>query len=910
MTCIDELFELQAERTPDAIAVVFKETSLTYGELNQRANDLAYHLRALGVGPDVLVALYLERSLEMVVGMLGVLKAKGAYVPLDLIHPPQRLAYMVADAQPLVLLTHERLRLKLPPHSAQVVAIDNVRPAPRALRPALRYAPRNPRDLAYVIYTSGSTGNPKGVEIEHRSVVNMLGSMQKTPGLSPGDTMLAVTTLVFDIAVLEILLPLTIGARIVMVPSEITRDGVALSDLIECSSVTVIQATPSTFQMLLDVGWTGSAQLKILCGGEAWTEELASQLLPCCGSLWNMYGPTETTVWSAVSKVEPGRAVVVGAPIDRTNLYVLDNDLQPVPIGAPGELYIAGEGLARGYFHRPELTQERFVPDPFSQVPGARMYRTGDQMLRGACGTLKFLGRLDHQVNIRGFRIELGEIESKLRSYPGVARAVVVVREDPHREKRLVAYFVGEADFSPTALRAHLAAALPDYMVPAAYMRLEALPLTPNGKLDRAALPPPVEPENESERAVAEPRTPTEQIMARVWCEILNLKKVGVRDNFFDLGGHSLLAVRVIGTINKTLQGVLTIPVFYQEPTIERLAQAFEKNRGAERGAQLLPLQTGDIGLPLYFIGAGPHEVRLAQHIGEDRPIFAIESPIPTQWHSKSAAADRPAVPKIEELGALYGDGLYAHAGASPCVIAGYSFAGKMAFEAARVLQRAGGNVAFVLLIDTPVYGGEGHTGVILQRSIRWISQTALIRRKRGVHYLRMIGSALRDCVRLMIWLSGRLPRVVKNHMEKLRNGFSTAAVPSGYFDKNGIPIDETVMSELNYRSTIAWKPRQLDTAGILFRVKFPGETMLPGYDRAKGWGELFTRGLRVVHAAGDHMTMVRDENILALTRQIRDALDQNEIVQNQPVKRHDDEADIGFSPSRRKDAYQLQGLS
>lgn len=906
MKCIDELFEAQVDKTPDATAISFDGSSLTYRELNQRADDLAGYLRTLGVAPDVLVALFLERSFDMIIGMLAVLKAGGAYIPLDPIHPPQRLAYMLADAQPLVLLTQERLHPDLPPHSSHIVVIDATLPPAGALQPALQSArPRSPRDLAYVIYTSGSTGNPKGVEIEHHSVANMLASMQKRPGLSASDTVLAITTLVFDIAVLEIFLPLIFGARIVVAPSETARDGMALIDLIEGSGVTVIQATPSTLRMLLDAGWTGAPHMKILCGGEAWPEELASQLLPCCGSLWNMYGPTETTVWSAVSKVESGQPVVVGRPIARTRLYVLDSTLQLVPIGVPGELYIGGDGLARGYFHRPELTQERFVTDPFSTEPSARMYRTGDQVMRLADGTLKFFGRLDHQVKIRGFRIELGEIESKMRSYPGIAKPVVIVREDQPGEKRLVAYFLGEMDISTAALRAHLAETLPEYMVPTVYMRLEALPLTPNGKLDRKALPAPQVSGGEAD-SLLEPRNSNERALVRIWCEMLNLKQVGMRDNFFDLGGHSLLAVRVIGIVNKTLNGFLTIPVFYRDPTIEGMANALEQDRGTERGAQLLSLQTGQSGLPIYFIGAGPHEIRLAQHIGEDRAIYAIESPIPMDWRHTTAAADRVPVPTIEELGALYGDVLSAHAGSSPCVVAGYSFAGKIAFEAAHSLLNAGGKVAFVLLIDAQAHVGDGHTGTVVKRSLRWIWRSAEMGIANDGHSLDTIGAMLRNYGRLFRWTCGRIPSVVKNHIDKVRSLFSPEALPSGYFDKDWAPIDNAVMSELHYRAGGGWKPRELDAAGILFRVRFPGEDILPGYDCAKGWGNLFSHGLRIVQSAGDHMTMVRDGNIEALTRKINAVLDQNEVVQKLSVVRYIEESDVGVSAARPREAYQL----
>jgi amino acid adenylation domain-containing protein len=568
--CVHELFEAQAARTPDAIAASFGPTSLTYRELDQRADELAGHLRALGVGPDVLVALFLERSLDMVVGMLAVLKAGGAYVPLDPVHPRNRLAYMLEDAQPLILLTHTRLQSELPPHHAQIVLVDGetpFAPAPAAGRIA------DPGHLAYVIYTSGSTGQPKGVEIEHGAVVNMLASMRKRPGLDEADRMLAITTLTFDIAALEIFLPLVCGARVVIAPSETALDGMALADLIAQSGVSVMQATPATLRMLLDAGWTGTPGLKILCGGEAYTAELAGQILARCGTLWNMYGPTETTVWSAVSQVEAGRPVVIGPPIANTRLYVLDRALQLVPVGVPGELCIGGAGLARGYRGRPYLSSARFVTDPFAAEPGMRIYRTGDLVKRLSDGTIEFLGRLDHQVKIRGFRIEPAEIEGRLREHDAIRDAVVVAHEDASGDKRLVAYVVADQDeFLAGALRAHLATRLPKYMMPSAYVRLDAFPLTPNGKLDRRALPPPDEAPDTRETYEA-PQGEAETTLAAIWGELLGVTRIGRTDDFFELGGHSLMAIQVLSRLRQIMDVSLKVQDIFENSTLERLAE-------------------------------------------------------------------------------------------------------------------------------------------------------------------------------------------------------------------------------------------------------------------------------------------------------------------------------------------------
>ena len=878
MTCIPELFEKQATRTPDAIAAVCEADSLSYRDLNQRANRLARHLRGLGVGPDVLVALFVERSLDMVVAMLGVLKAGGAYVPLDTGHPRARLAARLADAQPLVLLTQARLQSDLPAHSALVVTIDD--DAPETERAAAAERMAGPHDLAYVIYTSGSTGEPKGVAVEHGAVVNMLASMQRRPGLAARDTMLAITTLSFDIAVLEIFLPLVCGARLVVAGPGIAGDGAALASLIAQPGVSAIQATPATLRMLLDVGWRGDPRLKILCGGEAWTADLAGELLPRCGSLWNMYGPTETTVWSAVSRVKAGRPVTIGPPIDNTGFYVLDGARQPVPVGGAGELFIGGEGVARGYWRRPELTQERFMPDPYAQRPGARMYRTGDQVRRLADGSLAFLGRLDDQVKIRGHRIEPGEIEAALAARPGIGRCVVVAREHAPGEKQLVAYIILSAGavLDVALLRRALGETLPGYMIPAAFVPLAAFPLTLNGKVDRKALPLPDADTQQAGAGAPEPRTPTEQVLWRIWCDMLGRRHVGVHDNFFDLGGHSLLAVRVIGEINKALKARLHVPAFFQNPTIAQLACVLERGDTLGPEAQVVALQAGRDNLPVYFMGARPQEYRLGRLIGGNRAVFAIDVPIPEEWHHAVVARDSAVVPTIEELGALYGDVLWAHAGSTPCIVAGYSLGGNIAFEAAGALQRAGGKAALVLLVDAWAFSYSGATRGPGWQSLRWIWQSLTAGPSgRGAD---IDGHSAADRLRtglgsfrhLLRWLLGRVPQVVRNRLRP-----APVAHPSAFLDRQGLPIDQRLIDRLIRVMGKTWRPNPLDAAGVLFRANAPGMETLPGYDFANGWGDCFTQGLEIAQSAGDHVSMVDEENIAILASQITAVLDRHE---------------------------------
>jgi amino acid adenylation domain-containing protein len=581
--CFHQLFEDQAARTPDKIAVSFEDQQLTYSQLNARANQLAHYLRQRGVGPEVLVGICVERSLEMMIGLLGILKAGGAYVPLDPAYPKERVALMIEDARVPVLLTQQKLVAGLPEQEAAVVRLDadmNVIARENEANPDSGVTPEN---LAYVIYTSGSTGRPKGVQIGHRSLVNFLSSMRRSPGLTGEDSLLAVTTISFDIAALELYLPLLTGGQVILASREVAGDGVRLLSLLERCEATVMQATPATWRMLLAQGWPGDRQLKILCGGEALPGELAGQLFERSASLWNLYGPTETTIWSSVYQIEADRseahakqaAELIGRPLANTQTFILDRHLKPVPVGVSGELYIGGDGLARGYLNHPELTAERFIRSPFSDTSGTRLYKTGDLARYRPDGNIEFLGRIDHQVKVRGFRIELGKIEVILGRHRSVREAVVVVREGVGGDRRLAAYLIpNEESTVPnvTELRGFLKEKLPEYMIPAAFVILTALPLTPNGKVDRRALPEPDLTRPELESTFVAPRTEDEKIIAEIWVEVLGLEQVGIYDNFFELGGHSLLATQVVARIRETFQVELPLRTIFEALTVADLA--------------------------------------------------------------------------------------------------------------------------------------------------------------------------------------------------------------------------------------------------------------------------------------------------------------------------------------------------
>jgi amino acid adenylation domain-containing protein len=578
--CLHQLFEEQVAKTPDAVAVVFEDQQLTYRELNAKANQLAHYLKSLGVKPEVLVGICVERSVEMVIGLLSILKAGGAYVPLDPHYPQERLRYMLADSGVEMLLTQSLLLPSLPEHQAKVVCLDtNWSAIARHSRNNLKVEV-DQENLAYVIYTSGSTGQPKGVEIPKRALINFLNSMHLTLGMKEQDILLSVTTLSFDIAALEVFLPLIVGSRLVLISRDVAMDGSQLLERLGTSHATFMQATPATWRLLLAAGWQGDRPLKVLCGGEALDNSLAADLVERGTQVWNLYGPTESTIWSAVYQLESQLktsttqgTIPIGRPIANTQIYLLDQNLQPVPIGVAGELHIGGDGLARGYLNRPELTKKKFIPNPIAPSLSEKLYKTGDLACYLPDGNIEYLGRIDHQVKIRGFRIELGEIEAVLSSYPQIQQGVVTVREDIPGNQCLVAYIVtSEESIATNQVREFLSLKLPEYMIPNIFVPLDALPLTPNGKVDRKALPAP-EGKIALEQEYVAPRTPNEEMLAKIFASVLDVSEVGIYDNFFELGGHSLLATQVISRLREAFQIDLPLRSLFERANVAQLAE-------------------------------------------------------------------------------------------------------------------------------------------------------------------------------------------------------------------------------------------------------------------------------------------------------------------------------------------------
>jgi amino acid adenylation domain-containing protein len=704
------MFEAQVARRPDAVAVACKGRSLSFAELNGRSNRLAHYLRSLGVGPGALVAVCMDRSEAMVAAILAVLKAGGAYVPLDPDYPRDRLSMMLDDAGRPILLTQRGVGDTLHAGASRVVVLDDPATADAvSTMPADNPTPRSgPTDLAYVIYTSGSTGKPKGVQIVHRNVVNMVLAMRRTPGITDDDAVLALATVCFDMSVLELFLPLTSGAKMVVAPRAVQKEGVGLRRYVEESGVTLIQATPATYRMLIAVGWQGGPHVKVLCGGELVSRGLVEQLLARAGEVWHMYGPTETCVWSTAHRVSPDETgpLSVGRPIDNTQVYILDRQRQPVPPGTVGELYIGGAGVARGYLNRPGLTAERFVPSPFGGGADATLYKTGDLARYRADGSIDFLGRNDDQVKIRGFRIELGEIEEVLARQPGVRQAAVVAVARDGGDARLVAYVVpGDPVVAadPSPLRDRLKAILPDYMIPAAIVPLEAMPLGQTGKVDRGALAA-MAPGAFATAAAAVPREfqpPADDVevkLAAIWRDLLKVERVGVTDDFFEIGGDSLMAVDLAVRVEQEFGRFVPLTAMQPAPTIRRLADVLRGAGPAAAGPEaiLAPLRGTGTRPPLFCIpGSGGHVFmyrELTDRLGPEQPVYGLNLPGTDGREAVECRVERIAARFIDEVRKVQPVGPYR--------LAGYSFGGLVAYEMARQLKEAGRETAIVILFD------------------------------------------------------------------------------------------------------------------------------------------------------------------------------------------------------------------
>ena len=846
---LHQLFEAQALRTPETPALAFGERVLSYAELNVRANRLAHHLQAIGVALEVRVGVMLPRTIDMVVAVLAVLKAGGAYVPLDPAYPRERLATILADGGTDLLVSEEGLAA--PFDGLRSICLERDAEA-IAGRPAdAPEASGTPRNLAYVIYTSGSTGRPKGVAITHASAVALIGWAQRTFDAEELSGMLASTSLSFDLSVFELFVPLASGGTVIL-----AENVLELPSLPWVDRVRLVNTVPSAMAELVRGGGLPAGVRTVNLAGEALPRWLADRLgsTGTVERLWNLYGPTEDTTYSTAGLAVFGSeaAPPIGRPLPGSRAYVLEPSFAPAPVGVAGELFLGGAGLARGYLGRPDLTSERFVPDPFGG-PGGRLYRTGDLARWRPAGELEYLGRLDHQVKVRGFRIELGEIEAALARRSEVRDAVVLARQDPSGDRRLVAYVVPETGrgMDAVVLRAALKESLPEYMVPGVFLALDALPLTPNGKVDRRALPAP-ERADLSSRYVA-PRDLVERELVRIWEDLLGFEPVGVLDDFFALGGHSLLAVRLMARIRARWGRSLPVVALFSAPTIEGLAAMLRRQGGSDEPSDrqaLVEIQRGEGGRALFCVHpAGGNVlcyVDLARSLGAGQPFFAFQRPHREESDPPLESLETIAMHYLEELRNVQPQG--------PYLLAGWSMGGVLAFEMAQQLDRAGQKVATLVLIDSvaPISPTEEPPSPLailadLAREHIW----GLAGRTLPFSFEDL--SALDEGVEPLRWVYERAieDRVLPPDLDfgEVRRLFDTYA--------------------LHVRAMHRYSGEAYDGRVLLVRAAGEERSEI-GQDETLGWSQLLSAAPVLGQSPGDHSSMVLRPHAAALAELIR----------------------------------------
>jgi amino acid adenylation domain-containing protein len=700
--CVHHLFEEQAARTPDAIAVEDDQSRFTYAELNEKANRLAHLLIRKGVKEGSVVTLFLERSVNILVGLLAISKSGGTYLPLDPIYPKARLELILDDAKPVLYLTQSSLLDKLPATVENSVFMDDERSF--GDEPAVNTGLGNPLTPAYILYTSGSTGKPKGVQIKQHSLVNLVNSFSNMMKITPEDVYLSVATIAFDIAELDMYLPLFNGARVVIASQETAMDMDLLMTRFESCRATLFQATPVTYKMLLLNNWKGKNDLRVITGGDALTKDQGRALLGICKEVWNCYGPTETTIYSTGGRINTedvvGEGIVnIGRALDNNYMYVLNPSRVPVPVGVPGELYIGGDSVSPGYLNLPGMTAEKFLKDPFSGDPDGTMYRSGDLVKYLPDGRLVFLNRIDSQVKIRGFRIELGEIETVLSRYKGMRENVVLVRKDAAGENMLAAYFTSEGNVAVSLqdLRIFLEERLPDYMVPAAFVQMERFPLTANNKIDKKALPDPESRHAAVSAAGSEPVSDTEKRMAGIWKSLLKLDGVGIHDDFFRIGGHSLVAVNLIIKIEKEFGIRLPLATLFDHSTIHKLSAKIDRGAGPLQWRSLVPIRPEGNKKPLFLIhGLGLNVLlytTIVNHLDSDQPVYGLQA--------KGLNGTDEPLTTIEEIASYYIREIRTVDEEGPFAMAGFSLGGKIAFEMARQLSAMGKSISFLGLFDS-----------------------------------------------------------------------------------------------------------------------------------------------------------------------------------------------------------------
>jgi amino acid adenylation domain-containing protein len=870
--CFHQLVEERVRKTPDAIALIFNEQQLTYNELNIRSNQLAHHLQKLGIVPDRLVGICIDRSLETIVAILGILKAGGAYLPLDPSLPQERLNFMLTDAQVSVIITRSIEFDRFKNFSQQIIDID------RDSTTIRQYSSKNITNcvtldnLAYVIYTSGSTGQPKGVAIEHRGLSNLAQAQIEVFNVQPSHRILQFASLSFDASIFEIVMALRSGATLYLADKESLLPGKPLLELLLCDRAITHVTLPPAVLAVLPLASLPALQT-IICAGESCSVDIINKWRQPQRRLFNAYGLTEATVWSTIAEIKStNEQISIGRPILNTQIYILDKYLQPVPIGIEGELYIGGDGLGRGYINLPESTAEHFIANPFDDRQGARLYKTGDLARYRSNGEIEFLGRSDERVKVRGFRIELSEIETAIGRYPNVQAAIVIDRENSYGDKYLIAYIISLADTPnfTASLRKFLTAKLPEYMMPKAFFILDSLPLTASGKVDRDALMKLAPSHNSIDKEFIAPRTATESTLAQIWAEVLNIDRVGIYDNFFDLGGDSLLTVRLLQQISDRLNYELPLASLFLNPTIERLATCLSSPPDNLPRSPLVAIQP-DGSNPVFFcihpiFGVVFPYYELAAQLGKNQPFYGLQ---PIGLDGKT-----PPLTRIEDMAAHYIEALRSVQPHGPYYLGGWSFGGWVAFEMAQQLQQAGEEVALLAVLDTlapiPGHVSLGHgLKFMLTTASRYIWPFFL-------DYAYLIIAIVKQQINSLLDRFPNFNKIVRDSgWESLRrsNSKQNATVNPSKESQLRILSELAIVPMLrvfyaNSQAVLDYVPQAYSSRINLFRTK--AHLSIGKEDPSLSWDRLAEGGTEIHHLPGNHLTMLRKPHIQVLAAQLK----------------------------------------
>jgi amino acid adenylation domain-containing protein len=842
---------------PGKVALTFHGQSVTYKRLYEESNKLAKLLIKNNITTGDVIGLALDRSPEMIISLLAILKAGAAYVPLDPEYPKDRIEFMLEDSAAKILITQKKYHNHYQTNATELL-IEDAWSKFADFNPAEPEVMASGSDLAYVLYTSGSTGKPKGVQIRHFNLVNFLLSMQKEPGISTDDKFLSVTTISFDIFGLELYLPLVSGAQMVLTDSATAKDGRMLLDIVTNEKISIMQATPYTWRMMLEAGWDSFLPLTVYCGGEALPKDLVTKLTGKIAALWNLYGPTETTIYSTIKHVKNADDITIGKPVANTQVYILDEAMNILPDGETGEIYIGGDGVAKGYLNREELTAERFVDDLFSDIPGSKIYRTGDLGKILENGEIACLGRIDHQVKIRGYRIELEEIENALLKQPNVKQAVVVAREDMPGEPRLVAYAVTNTPVDPkelkvtiTAWQAGLLEKLPEFMVPDDFVLMEVIPITPNGKIDRKALPKPDNSVVTREGEYVAPRTEIEQQLAEIWQELMGIEKISIYDNFFELGGRSLVAVQIMARVEKLTGKRLPLATLFEHSTIETLALVLNLDSKSITWDSLVPIKPKGSKMPLYIVhGAGLNVLlfnALAMNMDSEQPVYGLQA-------RGLNGIDQP-LDVMEEIAANYIVEILAQNPTGPYALAGYSLGGTIAYEMAHQMIDMGKDVKMLAVFDT--YADQTD---IYDSFVKMVT-------KRIWLYLMMFVYSFvlfaKDPKRTIEYKSLNLKRSLTKLLWKLKG---KEVKREGFFAYDNEIDESSAKAKRNYFQ----KP--LNIVVDLFRAKTT--TFYMSDFKYLGWRKYALKGVNVHDIPGEHNTIFAPPNDVEFAKVLQECLD------------------------------------